>query len=100
MAAVVERAQRRHVSGGSAAGCARRGRNVPALAAPAAPHASRPDLPVGRGRARFNRLRDLDENGHAVYRQLVVGSGLADYSSNYSARFDGQGSELIGMPKM
>ncbi len=52
-------------------------------------------LEVGRGGARFHRFRDLDEDGHAVYRQLVVGFGLADHSPNHSARFDRQGSKLI-----
>src|SRR5579862_8671202 len=94
MAAAVERTQRRYVAGRSAAGRARRSRDVPALAAPTAPHEARSDLLVGRGRTGFDRLRDLDEDGHAVYRQLVVGSGLEDYFSDHSKGFDRQGSQL------
>ena len=73
MAAIVERAEGRHVAGGAAAGGSRRGGAVQGLAAAAAAHASRADLPVGPRRPRPTRFRDLDEDGHAVHRQLVAG---------------------------
>ena len=51
MAAIVERAEGRHVAGGSAAGCPRRSGAVSELAAPPAPHAPGAHVPVGGGGA-------------------------------------------------
>ena len=61
VAAAVERAERRHVAGGSAARGAGRSGAVSDLAAPPAAHASRADLPVGGLRPRQRGFRDLDE---------------------------------------
>ena len=52
MAAVVERAARRHVAGGPASGHSQRSGPIQALAAPPPAYASRPHLPVGRFRPR------------------------------------------------
>ena len=67
VAAVVERAARRHVAGGPASGGAERSGPVQALAAAPPAHASRPHLPVGGFRPRQRRFRNLDEDGHAVH---------------------------------
>src|SRR4051812_44872377 len=55
------------------------------MAAAPAPHASRPHLPVGDRGPRQSRFRDLDEDGHAVHRQLVAGPGLEDSAADHSA---------------
>ena len=96
VAAIVERAARRHVAGGAASGGARRGGAVPALAAAAPAHASRPDVPVGDLRARQRGFRDLDEDGHAVHRQLVAGARLEDPAADHSPRADRPRGELRG----
>ena len=67
MAAVVERAARRHVAGGAASGRPERGGAIQAVAAPPVAHAPGPDLPVGGFRARSGGFRNLDEDGHAVH---------------------------------
>ncbi len=61
---------------------------LPALAAAAPAHASRPDLPLGRLRPRQCRFRDLDENGYAVHRQLVAGARLENPAAHHPARAD------------
>ena len=43
-----------------------------------------PDLPVGDCRPRQRRFRDLDEDGHAVHRQLVAGARLEDSAADHS----------------
>src|SRR5580698_8083123 len=85
MAAALERDERRHVAGGTAARGSRRGGTVSALAAPPSAHASRPDLPVGGMRPRRGGFRNVDEVGHAIYRQLVLGARLEDYSADHPA---------------
>src|ERR1700722_2239263 len=94
MAAVMECAEGRNVAGGSAAGGSRRSRAVSNLAAAAASHASRTDLPVGAGWARPAGLRHLDEDGHAVHRQLVAGAGYQNSSAHNPAGVDGLGRKL------
>src|SRR5579864_4247767 len=96
MAPVVECRQGRHVAGGTSPGSPGGSGVLSGLAETAAAHASRTDLPVGRSRARHARLRNLDEDGHAVYRYLVAGAGLENHSAHHSASADRQGSILIG----
>ena len=90
MAAAVERPEGRHVAGGPAARGSRRGGALSALAAAPAAHAAGADLPVGASGARRAGFRHLDENGYAVYRQLVPGAGLENHPSHHSPRRDGQ----------
>src|SRR5579884_607746 len=94
MAAAVERAERRYVAGGAASRGAGRGGPLSALAAAAPAHAPRADLSVGGGRPGHAGLRDVDEDGHAVHRQLVSGAGLENYSADHSPRTDRQMSSL------
>src|ERR1700677_3370949 len=91
----MERAEGRNVAGGSAAGGSRRSGTVSNLAAAAASHASRTHLPVGAGWTRPVGLRHLDEDGHAVHRQLVAGAGYQNSSAHHPTRVDGLGRELI-----
>src|SRR5689334_9047172 len=94
MAAALERAQRRYVTGRSAPGGSGRGGALSTLAAPPAAHASRPDLSVGRGRTRQSGFRYVDENGYAVHRQLVARARLEDTAVDHPARAFGKGSLL------
>src|SRR5258708_14411956 len=94
MAAVVERAEGRHVAGGSAAGRPRGSGTVSTLAAAPPAHASGSHLPLGDRRARCARLRCLDENGHAIHRQLVAGIRLEDHTSYDPPRPYREGSTL------
>src|SRR5690242_17802919 len=94
MAAIVERAAWGHVAGRAPSGDTQRGRPVSAVAAAPPPYASRPDLPLGDIRAGRGRFRNLDEDGHAIHRQLVTGVGLENPAANHSARPDRAWSEL------
>src|SRR5690348_17562313 len=87
MAAVVECAEGRYVAGGASSGGAGRSGAISALAAAAVADAAGPDLPVGGGRARFDRFRDVDEDGHAVHRQDRKSTRLnsSHPSSSYAA---------------
>src|ERR1051326_2187854 len=98
MAAVVECAERGYVAGGTSSGGARRSGAISALAAAAVADAAGLDLPVGGGRTRFHRFRDVDEDGHAVHRQLVAGVGLEDHSAYDSTGAQRAGRELILAP--
>src|ERR1035438_7902016 len=86
VAAVVERAARGYVAGGAASGGAERGGAVSTVAAAAAADASGADVPVGDLGPGQRGFRDLDEDGHAVHRQLVAGARLEDSVADYSPR--------------
>ena len=94
VAAVVERAQGGHVAGGSAPGRSRGSGPLSALAAPPAADASGSDLPVGGGGTRCAGFRDLDENGHAIHRHMVIGARLEDNPAHDPAGAYGAWSEL------
>src|SRR6266496_218421 len=94
MAAVVERAERRHVAGRTPAGSAGGSGTVSTLAAATLAYASRSHLSLGDCWARCARLRFVDENGYAVHRQLVAGIRLEDHTSNDSPRPYREGSPL------
>src|ERR1700680_1382628 len=96
MAAVVECPQGRHVAGGASSSRPGGSGALPGMAEAAVAHASRTNLPLGRSRARYARLRHLDEDGHAVHRYLVARVGLENHCAHDSASTDRQGSLLIG----
>src|SRR5690349_13089055 len=94
MAPALERFEGRYVASWPAPRRSRGSRTVPDLAAPPPAHAPRPDLPVGRRRTRYRRFRHVDEDGHAVHRQLVAGAGLEDHAEDDSAGVDRAGRAL------
>src|SRR5438067_322896 len=90
----MECAARRYVTGRTAARGSYRGRPVSAVAAPPPAHAARDHLPVGAVRPGRRGLRNLDEDGHAVYRWLVAGARLENPAGYHPARADGTRSQL------
>jgi hypothetical protein len=61
---------------------------------PAVADASGIDVLVGAGWARPAGFRYLDEDGYAVHRQLVFGTGYQDSFADHPSGFDGVGGEL------
>src|SRR5262249_23077975 len=100
MAPVMERVARRYVARRTAAGRAQRGRALRQMAAAAAAHASRTHLPLGDLGPRRRRFRDLDEDGHAIHRQLESCAGLEDSAADDSPRAYRPRSQLNGHTKM
>src|SRR4029077_8503099 len=94
MAAIVERAEGRYVAGGAAARSAGRSGEIPGMATAAAAEGAGPHLPVGAGRAGCSRFRSLDEDGYAIYRQLVVGTRLEDSAADHPESSLGERSAL------
>src|SRR5258708_38163940 len=90
----MERAARGYVAGGAASGGAGRGGAVQAVAAAEAAHAPGADVFVGDLGAGQRGFRNLDEDGHAVHRQLVAGAGLEDFAADHSAGADRPWGEL------
>src|SRR5277367_1420824 len=97
MAAVVECAEGRHVAGGSSAGRPRRSGTLSKMAAPPAQNAAGTHVFVGLGWPRCAGFRNLDENGYAVHRHMVLSARLEDHAAHDSTRADGAGGQLISL---
>jgi lipopolysaccharide/colanic/teichoic acid biosynthesis glycosyltransferase len=65
------------------------------MAAPQASHAAGAHVPVGDSGPRRPGFRNLDEDGHAIHRYLVLSARLEDNPTNESASAYGAGSKLI-----
>src|SRR5690349_10846917 len=84
----MERAERRYVAGGAASRSAGRGGAISRLATPAAAHAPRADVTVGRKWQRSGGFRHLDEARHGIYRPVVAGARLENYPADDTAGGD------------